>query len=220
MVINDETVEKNIQDQLFWDSRVDETNVNVQVNNGQVTLTGTVPTATAKRAAEDDALVIPGVNSLKNLITIQFPENIEVPTDTEIKNNIKNVFIWNPVIDISDVDLEVDTGVVTLKGTIDSYWKKIRAEELAFNMSGVIDVVNELAVVPTESYLDKSIAEDIINAFDRNINIDVDTIDVTVKDGVVTLSGTLDNWYGIRSAYDIAQYTYGVKDVVNNITLE
>lgn len=39
------------------------------------------------------------------------------------------------------------------------------------------------------------------------------------KDGVVTVSGQVTNWYAYRTAKDIARYTQGVKEVINNLKI-
>ena len=41
--MNDETIDKQVVDQLYWDSRVNASEVAVTVQNGKVTLHGTVP---------------------------------------------------------------------------------------------------------------------------------------------------------------------------------
>jgi osmotically-inducible protein OsmY len=213
-------IKQNVEDQLYWDSRIDESNVTVEVTDRKVTLIGSVPTYTAKQAAETDAWVVPGVVSVKNQIAVKYPSAVSVPTDDEIGANIKNVFIWNPVIDETDINVNVTAGIVTLKGTVDSFWKKKRAEELALDMRGVLDVTNELSVVPTKGFVDESIAKDIISALERNVNVNVDNIDVEVKEGIVTLTGTVPNWYGFLAAHDAALYTPGVVDVENYLTVK
>lgn len=67
----DEEIERDILDSLFWDAWVDSRRVNVEVEDGVVTLTGTVRTPTEKRAAEDDAWDIPGVIDVRNELEIR-----------------------------------------------------------------------------------------------------------------------------------------------------
>jgi hypothetical protein len=38
------------------------------------------------------------------------------------------------------------------------YWENERAKELAANVTGVVEVIDELAVVPTESVRDQVVA--------------------------------------------------------------
>lgn len=50
----DEKIKKNVTDQLYWDHRVDASDVQIEVDEGVVTLSGNVPSFTAKDAAYDD----------------------------------------------------------------------------------------------------------------------------------------------------------------------
>lgn len=52
------------------DTWVDSDNINVAVNNGVVTLTGTVPNLFQKRQAGDDAWDVPGVVDVHNNLVI------------------------------------------------------------------------------------------------------------------------------------------------------
>ena len=189
-----EEIKKDIVDQIYWDSRIDASNVKVEVSERKVILTGKVPSYTAKLAAETDTLTIPEVTSVTNSLEIQYPVGVKPPTDVEIQGNIVNTLIWNTNIDSENIDVSVDKGVVTLEGSAPSYWQKILAEELAYDMTGVLSIVNKLSVVPTESIIDESIAKAVIASIDRNPNIDIDFINVKVEEGIVTLSGTVSNW--------------------------
>ncbi|MGV9199918.1 MAG: BON domain-containing protein [Promethearchaeia archaeon] len=220
MVRTDEDIKKDVVDQLYWDPRVDATDVNIDVNDGKVMLTGTVPDYTAKGACSSDAWVVDGVSTVKNEVIVEFPETFAIPTDEEIRSDIESSLSLNYGIDDSDVDITVVDGLVTLKGTVPTYWEKMKAEDIASGISGVVNVVNKLGVVPTEDIADQIIAEDVISAIARNVNVSVEDIDVEVNDGVVTLSGTVDDWVAYDAAMDAALYTTGVKDVVDNILIE
>ena len=49
-------------------------------------------------------------------------------------------------LDASEVEIDVSSGVVTLKGTVDSRDSKYQIEELAENIGGVKDVNNEIKI--------------------------------------------------------------------------
>ncbi len=86
-------------------------------------------------------------------------------------------------------------------------------------LRGVIDVVNKLAVVPTEDINDKLIAEDIEAALERNLYVNAEDVTVKVENGEVTLTGSVPNWHARGKAYDVAAYTLGVKDVHDYLTI-
>jgi osmotically-inducible protein OsmY len=160
------------------------------------------------------------VTSVVNNLEIGNPALIKFPSDGEIQGNIMNYFIWNPNIDSTNINVFVKNGTVTLEGFVDSYWQKILAEELASDMEGVLGTVNKLSVVPSENIIDESIAKVIVSFLDRNPNIDIDSINVEVKDGVVILSGTVSNWAVYHDAINVASCTVGVVNVINNLTIE
>jgi len=215
----DETIKKEVVDQLYWDNRVDADDVTVHVDNGVVTLKGTVPTHGARSSAVTDTWMIDGVTSVEDQIDVELAPTVEIPTDAEIRNNIQNILSWNTDIDVMDIDVSVEGGVVTLEGTVDEYWKKWKAVELVSDVSGVIDVLDEMTVVPTGSFIDKDIAETINDALDRNLYIDSEGITVEVEHGKVTLTGVVPTNFVRSKAGDIASYTAGVIDVHNNLVV-
>lgn len=200
MAVLEETKERDVQNQLLWDDRVLSTDVIVEVTDSTAILSGTVPTYADKIAAEDDALSVPGILSVENNLVISFPEGYTVFSDKEIKNSIEDMLIWNPRIDATKIFVQVNAGIVTLEGSVDAFWKKGVASDIALQVSGVTDVINNLNVVWTESFEDERIADDVKNALRRNALIDAEDITVGVANGVVTLSG--------RVSSRIAKRTY------------
>lgn len=215
----DETIKKEVVDQLYWDNRVDADDVTVHVDNGVVTMKGTVPTHGARSSAVTDTWMIDGVTSVEDQIDVELEPTVEIPTDAEIRNNIQNILSWNTDIDVMDIDVSLEGGVVTMEGTVDEYWKKWKAVELVSDVSGVIDVLDEMTVVPTGSFIDKDIAETINDALDRNLYIDAEDITVEVEHGKVTLTGVVPTNFVRSKAGDIASYTAGVIDVHNNLVV-
>ena len=68
---SDERLREEINDRLTQDDRLDASEIEVQVRNGEVTLTGTVPDRQMKRYAEDCADDVPGVRDVMNQLRIQ-----------------------------------------------------------------------------------------------------------------------------------------------------
>ncbi|MFP4101790.1 BON domain-containing protein [Coleofasciculus sp.] len=219
VLLTDPELNNQVKSQLLWDNRVSATDVNVTVDNGTAVLTGVVPSYRAKVAAAEDAWTVPGVVKVNNQLRVQYPTTVTVPADSEIAANIKTVLTLEPNIDSSKINVGVVGGVVTLTGTVNNYWKKIQAEEDAYGITGVIDVINELGVVPTEKLSDEVIARNIEAALERNFNVNVDNVTVKVSNGVVTLSGTVANWSAWQAAYNAAAYTSGVINVVDQLSI-
>jgi osmotically-inducible protein OsmY len=215
----DETIMKEVVDQLYWDNRVDADGVTVHVDNGVVTLEGTVPTNGARSSAVTDTWMIDGVTSVEDRIDVEISPTIEIPTDAEIRNNIENILSWNTDINVMDIEVTVEGGVVTLEVPVDEYWKKWKAVELVSDVNGVIDIIDEMIVVPTGSFIDQDIAVTINEALDRNLYIDAEDITVEVEHGKVTLTGVGPTNFVRSKAGDIASYTAGVIEVHNNLVV-
>lgn len=216
----DETIKEDIVNQIVWDSRIDASKVEITVNNGHVTLKGSVPTYNAKAAAEDDAWLVRGVNSVTNLMKIKYPATFTFPSDEEIRANIESVILWNPDLPSADINVRAERGRVTLEGTVDTFWHKMQAEDEAWSVRGVIGVTNKLAVVPTTKVSDEIIGQEVVKAIDRNYSIEVDDVTVTVNNGEVKLVGTVPDWTAKAAAYRSALFTLGVTDVDNHLVIE
>lgn len=215
--MSDEQIKKQIVDQYVWDGRIDASKADVTVDDGRVTIKGTVPTYRAKDAARQDAFLISGVKSVDNQLKVQYEA---VPTDDDIQSSVEGALFWDTDIDSTKIDVSVLGGWVTLRGTVDAYWKKRQTEDDAYAVSGVTGVTNEVAVVPTDKWEDQRIAKDVERALERNVNVNVDNIDVIVEDGHITLNGTVGTWTAHDSAESSARYTRGVVDVTNSLTVE
>lgn len=216
----DEMIKTDVVRQMQWDNRIDASKVKVAVDNGHVTLTGSAPTYTAKRAAADDAWLVTGVKSVTDETTIKYPSTLTLPSDDEIRANVKNSLLWDPDLASYKMSTDVTNGWTTIEGTVDSLWEKVRAENEVRRTHGVIGVTNKLAVVPTEKISDERIGQDVADAIDRNFNVDVDKITVTVNDGAVTLTGTVPSWTAKTAAYRSALYTQGTINVENDIIVD
>jgi len=65
---------------------------------------------------------------------------VKVPPDNEIKEHLENLFRWNQEMSQEYVRIAVTGGTVMLEGTVDAYWKKLRAEQMAASVKGVLGV--------------------------------------------------------------------------------
>lgn len=214
---SDEEIKVDLAKQFNWDARIDASDISITVDDGEVELEGEVPSVTAQTAATNDAFLVDGVVSVENNLSVNFPTTKTVPTDEEIKDNVVAAFSFDSDLESYKIDVEVDEGWVTLEGTVDAYWEKVSAGNEALDVNGALGVTNNIAVVPTDSYLDENIAEDIVNALERNIHVKADDIDVKVEDGEATLTGTVATSTARNAAYDAALYTPGVISVNNRV---
>lgn len=213
---SDQLIKKDIVDQLYWNSSVDATNIKVEVDEGNVQLTGTVPSYKNREIASNTCEAILGVKNIDNFITVEYP--IDVPTDKEIRNKIQDNILWNPYLKESDIDVKVKNQQVKLKGYVSLYWEKNKAEELA-DIRGVQEINNLITVVPTKKLSDEVIADDIVNSLSRRSDINTGSTDIKVKDGKVIISGRVSSWREFRAVEETAFLTKNVVSVENNLLI-
>src|SRR5260370_2607915 len=123
---------------------------------------------------------------------------------------------------LSDVKASVEEGIVTLTGTVDLYQNKLDAAKLARKTAkaqGVRDLLTVAGPNITDAALEQKLAKKL-----RYVRVGYDnTFDyfaLGVKDGVVTVEGQDRTGVGRDEAFaDIANMP-GVKDVVDNISIE
>jgi osmotically-inducible protein OsmY len=220
MKSKDEQIKKAVVEMLYWDNRVDASDIQVEVDEGVVTLTGTVPSYGTKEASLFVVWKVPGVRKVNNNTFVRFPTTIKILTDSQIEESIRKQLEWNDSTNGENIQVAVHKGEVSLKGYVDAYWKIFRAQKLASDVIGVVDIDNKLTVVPTENIEDQVIATDIINAIDRSNLLKTDDIDVKVKNGTVTLSGILPTRSLCEAALEFAYNTFGVKEVKDRLHVE
>jgi hypothetical protein len=67
-------------------------------------------------------------------------------SDDRVREEICDCMTDDPLLDASEISVQVSEGVVTLNGTVTSREQKRRAEDVAERISGVKDVTNQLRV--------------------------------------------------------------------------
>lgn len=216
----DDDIRSAIESHLRWDARVSADELTVMVQNGQVTISGSVTSLIARRAAEAAAAAVPGVRSVINQIRVEPPLDAEPPPDEDIRHSAEQVLRWSPALEIGDIEIGVSGGVVVLTGFVDQVWKREHAEELVSQLAGVTGVDNRLTVRPPMRPSDRQIAEDLRAAFDRSIVIDADEVRISVDDGTVTLTGVVPNARSREEAARAAFFTRGVVSVRNEIRVD
>jgi osmotically-inducible protein OsmY len=105
---------------------------------------------------------------------------------------------------------------------VDSYAKKMEAENAAKRVIGVKALVEKIEVKFPSSWLktNDEIAKDILTALNANWSVPKDKVTVKVEDGWVTLEGELPWNYQREAAKNAVNYLMGVKGVTNNIKVK
>lgn len=210
----------------------------VSVDNGKATLSGTVEEGVNKDLARQIALGVSGISTVDNQIVVQ-PEYVavlstdrrygEVIDDATITSSVKSKLIWSKYTDGLTTDVDTNRGNVKLTGSTDSEASKTLASQLAANTRGVVSVNNQLVVTaPQPTLTDKTKAVSVEAGADvadgwistkvkstllYSSNVDGSDIKVDTKNGIVTLSGKVDNGAERALAIELARNVRGVKSV-------
>jgi osmotically-inducible protein OsmY len=217
MIRTDEQLKKSIVDHLFWDDSIDSSRVKIEVTNGKATLTGYVLTMRAKDGASSAAWLVNGISDVDNQLQVQFHADLPVLTNDEIQQNAVHSLAWNGDVHSLAISISVTAGVVNLEGIVPSYWQKDKAEKIVSDLLGVVDVNNDLIVVPTKFLTDKVIAENIHRAIKNSTKIDGQHIKVSVQEGTVSLKGSVNNGQDRIQAITICANCRGVVDIINKL---
>jgi osmotically-inducible protein OsmY len=142
--------------------------------------------------------------------------------NTELEKDVREEIKWSPILNGAEIGVTAKDGVITLTGTVDSYTKKLAAEDAAKRVKGVKAVAEEIRVqfsgAPLRS--DTEIATSILDAFKSNWSVPDDDITVKVEEGWVTLSGEVSWNYQRESAVEDANKQTGVVGVTNLIAIK
>jgi len=136
-----------------------------------------------------------------------------IRSDIDIKRDVEAELRWNPDIDAADIAVAVKNGVVTLSGFVRSYGQKTEAEQTAKRVAGVVAVANDIEVrLPIFNRRpDPEIARDAVAAIQGELPYSSDHIRVVVKDGWITVEGSVDWNYQRERAEHAVRRLRGVK---------
>ncbi|GHF88589.1 BON domain-containing protein [Thalassotalea marina] len=143
---------------LLFNTNLNSFDINTDVKNGVVTLTGKVEHSVDKKLAYELVAGIDGVKSVDNKITVyKEKDSKEVEkergmetsalTDAKIATVIKTRLLFDSDITGTDIDVDVKNAKVTLTGKVDSSSEKQLVLNIAKNADDVKDVEDKLKIV-------------------------------------------------------------------------
>ncbi len=224
----DYEIKEDIEQTLKWNSLVDDALITVTVNNGKVTLKGIAGSAAEKREAINAAWVA-GVYSVDSsgLEVKRWARDEDLregkyvyKSDTELESAVEDAMLFDPRVNSFDIKVEVENGIVTLRGEVDNLKAKRAATKDAKNTVGVISVENRVKVRPEETLRDKQIENKLHTSLMRDPYVERYEINVDVINGVAHLYGQVDTYFEKAQAEDVASRVVGVVSVNNNLIVE
>jgi osmotically-inducible protein OsmY len=214
----DAEIQQDVILELKWDPRVEETEVGVEVDNGIVTLTGTVTSWAKRMAAQEAAHRVFAVLDVANDIAVRVPGTL-TRTDTEVAQAVRDALQWDVMVPEARITSTISKGWVTLEGTVDNWTQREDAERAVRNLTGVNGVINKIAVaMPTARTED--VRRAIEQAIERRADRETRRIQVGLKDGTVTLTGVVRSSGERQAVVSSARFTPGVRMVNDHLTVD
>jgi osmotically-inducible protein OsmY len=216
----DSQIQRDVLEELKWDTRVKETDVGVEVNTGTVTLTGTVDSWTARLAAQEAAHRVSGVLDVANDIQIKLPGSYE-RNDTDIAKAVRTALEWDVLVPNERIRTTVANGVVTLEGKVDYGSQLDDAARAIRNLAGVREVKNLITVEPSSPRVSpQAVRCAIESALKRHAEHAAKHVQIAVADGKILLTGNVPSWDERNTVEWAVRGTPGVWKVDNRLRIQ
>jgi osmotically-inducible protein OsmY len=146
----------------------------------------------------------------------------QIMSELKLRDDILDELEYEPIVDAAHIGVTVDRDVVTLTGHVGSYAQKLAAISAVRRVKGVHGIADEIEVryASDAKASDDEITSRALNVLSWDSVVPGNAIQVTVRDGLVTLTGKVNWYYQKRSAERDVQGLSGVRSVVNNIEIE
>jgi osmotically-inducible protein OsmY len=206
----------DVNDELFWDPKLDNAAIAVSADDGTVTLRGTVGTFREKREARKAAERVYGVTEVKNDLEVKLMTDSR-RDDADLRADVLQSLALDSLVPAT-IDAKVADGYVTLSGKAEWQYQRDEAEYITANVLGVIDLEDDVELIGPPRNAG-SVEDDIGRAFKRNAKLDAKDLSVETSDHTVTVSGTVRSWAEHDEAIDAAWAAPGVRDVKDRIAV-
>lgn len=211
--------------------------IEVDVENGTATISGTVENSVERDLAEQIALGVDGVNKVDNQLKLDpkyeakansEPNMSQRFEDATLAATVKSKLLWNSNTEGLDINVDVENGKVILNGSAQTPEAKELAGRLAANTDGVLEVSNLLSVSAADSSAAKAqnaaddaadvisdawITSKVKSSLIYSRNLDGLSITVDTQSGMVNLSGLVLSNAEKQLAVETASNIRGVRGV-------
>lgn len=207
-------LKKEVQEALDWEPALDASAIHVSVQDGIVTLTGSVPNFPEKHLAEQAAGLVRGVKAVACELAVALPP-VNSRSDEEIARAAADAIAWNTLLAKTNIQVFVDNARITLEGHVPWQYQRQLADHAVRYLAGVRDVNDHIVVRPVA---EQSVVKgEIEAALVRNARLDASAIRVEVRDNHVILGGTVQSWIEREEVERAAWASPGVCEVDNEL---
>ena len=137
------------------------------------------------------------------------------PTDDTLQAAVWAILQERLGADANDIGVDVYHRIVTLVGTTPTMQERCRAESVVEHVPGVRGLANDISLPLTERPADATIAEIAVDAICREIGDGSEAVTVVVRDGRLTLVGSVRSEQERTAAERAVHFLPGVQSVSN-----
>lgn len=142
--MTDAEIQNHVYTAFLAEPVLKDADIRLEVERGIVDIEGTVDSLSHKRVAGVMAWWVPGVTDVINSLEVVPPEEDNA---AEITDALRLVFEKDRIVDASAIGISVSGWTVTLDGTTSSEAEREAAEDDAWYVWGVNNVINRITVV-------------------------------------------------------------------------
>lgn len=143
-------------------------------------------------------------------------------SELQLRQDVLDELEFEPSVNAAHIGVTVDKAVVTLSGHVGGYAEKLAAVTATRRIKGVRAIADEIEVrYPSDKKTsDDEIAKRALDILGWDTLVPSASIQVMVRDGWVTLTGSVDWYYQNKNAEDDVRKLSGVRGVINNIEIK
>ena len=203
-----------VEEELNHDSMVDSRNIKVVNLNGDVTLTGTVPSYPQYVEAAAGTRRVAGVTGVHNQLEVALPDK-DFRDDDKLITAANNALTQNVTVP-DTVEATAEDGNITLSGTVSFGSQRAAAEAAVAGLVGVRNVWDDIDISYAADPVDVDLH--VQEALERSALVPDDSdVKADTKDGTITLTGHVHTWAEHDAVVGVAQMAIGVVDVRDNL---
>jgi len=226
----DATTTSSVRTALLLSKHVSPYDIKVETTQAEVTLEGQVPSEQIKAVAGAIALDTSGVKAVHNNLSIN-PSTARNPetqglgervADLEIKTLVSAALFQNAELADKHIATDVKNRTVTLSGTVETSAQKNQAEQIAWQVTGVQGVTDNLSAANAQTNpetVDDKLAHRVEFELYSTKAISLKTVQIHANNGTVTLTGNVSSRAEKLLAEKTAQSVEGVRKVVNSLAV-
>lgn len=214
----DERIREDVEAELDYEPSLDSTAIVVEVSDGIITLTGTVPAWCDRRRAEYAAMRVMGARAVANELVVPVNGGFELSEAADLARGVIEVLKLNVLVPSASVHASICNGVVVIDGEVEWEYQRKAAEDALSCLRGVRGVVNDITVRP--SVKASAVGTKVRAAFLRNATLRPAEVRIRANHGRVVLTGHVCSWGEKRLAARVAWSVPGVTWVADEIEVD